>query len=103
MPRNGKAREPTANRENGQLSPSFIQEQPQILRLTTPRLKKTPGAPFAQDDSYYSVANFWDRILAAEVSPEAAGVERSNHEEERDGERAASATYRRNAKGERKE
>jgi hypothetical protein len=27
------------------------QKQPQILRLTTPRLKKTPGAPFAQDDS----------------------------------------------------
>ena len=26
-------------------------KQPQILRLTTPRLKKTPGAPFAQDDS----------------------------------------------------
>jgi hypothetical protein len=32
-------------------SPKFIEEQPQILRLTTPRLKSTPGAPFAQDDS----------------------------------------------------
>ena len=26
-------------------------KQLQIHRLTTPRLKKTPGAPFAQDDS----------------------------------------------------
>jgi len=25
--------------------------QPQILRLTTPMLKSTHGAPFAQDDS----------------------------------------------------
>ena len=25
--------------------------QLQILRLTTPRLEKTPGAPFAQDDN----------------------------------------------------
>jgi len=32
------------------LSQKFIEEQPQILRLTTPRLKSTPGAPFAQDD-----------------------------------------------------
>jgi hypothetical protein len=29
------------------------EEQPQILRLTTPRLKSTPGAPFAQDDSAF--------------------------------------------------
>jgi len=27
------------------------EEQLQILRLTTPELKKTLGAPFAQDDS----------------------------------------------------
>jgi len=31
------------------LSQKFIEEQPQILRLTTPELK-TFGAPFAQDD-----------------------------------------------------
>ena len=35
----------------GVVSPMTIQEQPQILRLTTPRLKKAPGAPFAQDDN----------------------------------------------------
>jgi hypothetical protein len=29
----------------------FNAEQPQIFRLTTPRLKSTPGAPFAQDDT----------------------------------------------------
>jgi hypothetical protein len=34
----------------------FIEEQPQILRLTTPRLKSTPGAPFAQDDSNFCAA-----------------------------------------------
>jgi hypothetical protein len=28
------------------------EEKPQILRLTTLRLKSTPGAPFAQDDSF---------------------------------------------------
>ena len=28
------------------------EKQTRILRLTTPRLKKTPGAPFAQDDSF---------------------------------------------------
>jgi hypothetical protein len=28
----------------------------QILRLTTPRLKSTPGAPFAQDDKHISSA-----------------------------------------------
>ena len=28
------------------------EKQPQILRLTTPRLKSTPGAPFAQDDKH---------------------------------------------------
>ena len=32
------------------VSQKFIEEQPQILRLTTPRLKSTPGALFAQDD-----------------------------------------------------
>jgi hypothetical protein len=26
------------------------EKQKQILRLTTPKLKSTPGAPFAQDD-----------------------------------------------------
>ena len=31
------------------------QKQLQILRLTTPRLKKTPGAPFAQDDRFEEV------------------------------------------------
>ena len=30
--------------------PGSEKEQPQILRLTTPRLKSTPGAPFAKDD-----------------------------------------------------
>jgi hypothetical protein len=33
------------------VSQMFNEEQQQILRLTTPRLKSTPGAPFAQDDS----------------------------------------------------
>ena len=32
------------------------EKQPQILRLTTPRLKSTPGAPFAQDDKHFSTA-----------------------------------------------
>jgi hypothetical protein len=36
----------------------LIEEQPQILRLTTPRLKSTPGAPFAQDDSSFCAAYF---------------------------------------------
>ena len=27
-----------------------VNKQPQVLRLTTPRLKSAPGAPFAQDD-----------------------------------------------------
>jgi len=40
------------------VTPKFIEEQPQILRLTPPRLKSTPGAPFAQDDSSYFVVNF---------------------------------------------
>jgi hypothetical protein len=35
------------------VSQKFIEEQPQILRLTTPRLKSTPGAPFAQDDKLF--------------------------------------------------
>jgi hypothetical protein len=36
----------------GWVCPSiFIEEQLQILRLTTPTLKTTRGAPFAQDDS----------------------------------------------------
>jgi len=55
------------------MSQKFIEEQLQILRLTTPnlhptnedlfvgtpeRLKSTPGAPFAQDDSNYCAAYF---------------------------------------------
>jgi hypothetical protein len=36
----------------------LIEEQPQILRLTTPRLKSTPGAPFAQDDNSFCAAYF---------------------------------------------
>jgi hypothetical protein len=35
------------------VSQKLIEEQPQILRLTTPSLKSTPGAPFAQDDSFF--------------------------------------------------
>jgi hypothetical protein len=34
-------------------------EQPQILRLTTPKLKNVWG-PFAQDERSYSDRNFWD-------------------------------------------
>jgi hypothetical protein len=41
-----------------EVSQKFIEEQPQILRLTTPRLKSTPGAPFAQDDSNFCDAYF---------------------------------------------
>jgi len=37
------------------VSQKFIEKQPQILRLTTPRLKSTPGAPFAQDDELLRV------------------------------------------------
>jgi hypothetical protein len=37
------------------VSQNFIEEQQQILRLTTPRLKSTPGAPFAQDDKQKQV------------------------------------------------
>jgi hypothetical protein len=40
------------------VSQKFIEEQPQILRLTTPRLKSTPGAPFAQDDSNFRATYF---------------------------------------------
>jgi hypothetical protein len=40
------------------VSQKFIEEQPQILRLTTPRLKSTPGAPFAQDDSNFCAAYY---------------------------------------------
>jgi len=55
------------------VSQKYIEEQPQILRLTTPnlhptnedlfvgtpeRLKSTPGAPFAQDDSNFRVVYF---------------------------------------------
>ena len=55
------------------VSQKFIEEQPQILRLTTPNLhptnedlfvgtpeglKNTPGAPFAQDDSRLYAAYF---------------------------------------------
>jgi hypothetical protein len=47
----------------------FIEEQQQILRLTTPRLKSTPGAPFAQDDSIFVLrimtAIFMLRIMTA--------------------------------------
>jgi hypothetical protein len=42
----------------GMVSQKFIEEQQQILRLTTPRLKSTPGAPFAQDDSNFCDAYF---------------------------------------------
>jgi hypothetical protein len=34
---------------------SLGEKQKQVLRLTTPKLKKTLGAPFAQDDT----ALFW--------------------------------------------
>ena len=33
------------------VDPISVVKQQQILRLTTPELKKTFGAPFAQDDS----------------------------------------------------
>jgi hypothetical protein len=36
--------------------------QLQILRLTTPKLKRTLGAPFAQDDSFVSSAKTLARI-----------------------------------------
>jgi hypothetical protein len=54
-------------------SQKYIEEQQQILRLTTPnlhptnedlfvgtpeRLKSTPGVPFAQDDSSFYAAYF---------------------------------------------
>jgi hypothetical protein len=42
------------------VSQKFIEEQQQILRLTTPRLKSTPGAPFAQDDSNFLCCLFQD-------------------------------------------
>jgi hypothetical protein len=44
--------------ETSVVSQKLIEEQPQILRLTTPRLKSTPGAPFAQDDSSFCAAYF---------------------------------------------
>jgi hypothetical protein len=44
--------------DSGVVSQKFIEELPQILRLTTPRLKSTPGAPFAQDDSSFCAAYF---------------------------------------------
>jgi hypothetical protein len=43
----------------GMVSQKFIEEQTQILRLTTPRLKSTPGAPFAQDDSSFCDTYFY--------------------------------------------
>jgi hypothetical protein len=61
------------------VSHKFIEEQLQILRLTTPnlhptnedlfvgtpeRLKSTPGAPFAQDDSSFRAAYFRLMTLA---------------------------------------
>jgi cystathionine beta-lyase/cystathionine gamma-synthase len=46
------------------VSQKFIEEQPQILRLTTPRLKSTPGAPFAQDDKLFYAALLSLRMTA---------------------------------------
>ena len=39
------------------LHEKHLQKQKQILRLTTPRLKSAPGAPFAQDDKHSCDAN----------------------------------------------
>ena len=61
-----------------EVSLKFIEEQPQILRLTTPELhpkeqktalwgprnRKTFGAPFAQNDSQFCDAYFGLRTLA---------------------------------------
>jgi hypothetical protein len=47
------------------VSQKFIEEQQQILRLTTPRLKSTPGAPFAQDDSNFCDAYYNGNFCAA--------------------------------------
>ena len=44
-------------------------EQQQILRLTNPELKKTFGAPFAQDDSQ----SFWV-VAAFELLSSTEGV-----------------------------
>jgi hypothetical protein len=46
------------------VSLKFIEEQPQILRLTTPELKDV-RAPFAQNDSQFCVAYFRFRRLEA--------------------------------------
>ena len=43
------------------------EKQPQILRLTTPRLKSTPGAPFAQDDKHFSTAQDDSPLRAAVI------------------------------------
>jgi hypothetical protein len=43
------------------------QEQPQILRLTTPRLKKAPGAPFAQNDGRIFDVNQEQRAHCAKI------------------------------------
>jgi hypothetical protein len=37
------------------------QQRQQVLRLTTPRLRTTPGAPFAQDDSIHGNKNDLDQ------------------------------------------
>src|ERR1035437_5770736 len=47
------------------VSQKFIEEQQQILRLTTPRLKNTPGAPFAQDDNNFCAAYYDSSFCAA--------------------------------------
>ena len=43
------------------------EKQPQILRLTTPRLKSTPEAPFAQDDKHFSTAQDDSPLRAAVI------------------------------------
>jgi len=49
------------------VSLKFIGRQTQILRLTTPELKDVRG-PFAQDDSFASVAYFEPRTSAIGLS-----------------------------------
>ena len=39
--------------DRGTCDISAQKNEKQILRLTTPRLKSTPGAPFAQDDKQF--------------------------------------------------
>jgi hypothetical protein len=45
-----------------------VEVQQQILRLTTPKLKKALGAPFAQDDSSVSIAAKAGLILSDSVA-----------------------------------